>query len=123
MAFIKLPDGAITMDTTRWLIIYGAMFLGTLLIGGLVRNMTRKEIFFSASIVVLYGVILMLIQWAFHPSTNTGLLRMIYLLRLFEWCTFVSEIFFRLNDNIWFGIVLKVMTPYLFVLFGKRVSE
>ena len=122
LAIVRLPDGVITADNTRVLIIYGALFVGTLLIGGLVflRNMARKEIFFSASIVVLYGAILIFIQWAFNLTTGPGAIWMIYLFRPFEWCSVVPLIFFRINDNFWIGVAVQVLTPYLFVLFGKR---
>ncbi|WHH59307.1 hypothetical protein [Petroclostridium sp. X23] len=47
---VTLPDGTITSDNTRVLIVYGAIFIVTLIVGGMFffRNMTRKEIFFSA---------------------------------------------------------------------------
>jgi hypothetical protein len=122
LAIVNLPDGVITSDNTRVLIIYGALFLGTLLIGGLVflRDMTRKEIFLSASIVVLYGVILIIIQWAFNLTTGHGAIWTIYLFLPFEWCSVVPQIFFRLNDNLWLGAMVQVLTPYLFVLFGRK---
>ncbi len=66
-AIITLPDGSITSDNTRVLIMYGAIFIVTLIVGGMVffRNMTRKEIFFSASIVVAIGLIMNLTQFTF----------------------------------------------------------
>lgn len=48
-----LPDGSITVDNTRALILSGVMLAVVLLVGGLffVRKMTKKEIFCSASIL------------------------------------------------------------------------
>jgi hypothetical protein len=125
MAIVRLPDGVVTSNNTLVLIIYGAIFVVTLLIGGLVffRNMTRKELVLSASIVVLYGAILLFIQWAFRLRTGPAVLPMIYLFRPFEWCSFVSQIFFKISDNLWLGAAVEVLTPYLFVLFGKKSSE
>ena len=62
---VTLPDGSITSDNTRQLIMYAAIFIVTLIVGGKVffRNMTRKEIFFSASIIVAIGLILDLKMW------------------------------------------------------------
>lgn len=125
LAIVKHPDGVITTDNTRVLIIYGALFLGTLLIGGLVffRGMTRKEIFFSASILVIYGVILIFIQEAFNLTTGPVAFLMMILFRPFEWSSFVVQIFFRLSNNLWIGVVLQVLAPYLFVLFGKKSRD
>ena len=59
-AIVTLPDGTITSDTTRWMILSAGLFLAVVLIGGLLffRKMTRKEILFSASVLAILNVVL-----------------------------------------------------------------
>lgn len=108
---VTLPDGTITSDNTRVLIIYGAIFIVTLIVGGIVffRNMTRKEIFFSASIIVAIGLIMDLTQWAFDFTTGPGAVFFMYASQIFEWSSIVPQLLYRVNENL-----------YLFILFGKK---
>ena len=116
-----LPDGTITSDDTRTLIGYGAIFIVSLFVGGMFvfREMTRKEIFFSASIVVVIGLLLNLLQWTFSLTTGIGFFFM-YASRIFEWSSVVTLLLFRVSDNIWFIAFISSLTPYLFILFGKK---
>lgn len=116
------PDGTITSDNTRILIGYGAIFIVTLIVGGMVffRNMTRKEIFFSASIIVGFGLLMNVIQWAFNLTTGTGALFFVYTSQIFEWSSIVALLLFRVIENTWLGVFIGSLTPYLFILFGKR---
>ncbi len=118
---VTLPDGTITSDGTRVLIVYGVIFIVTLIVGGMVfRNMTRKEIFFSASIIVAIGLIIDLIQWAFNLTTGPGAVFFIYASQIFEWSSIVSQLLYRVSENIWFGAFFGSLTPYLFIPFGKK---
>ncbi len=119
---VTLPDGTITSDSTRMLIGYGAIFIVTVIVGGMVffRNMTRKEIFFSASIVVAIGLIMNVLQWAFNLTTGTVAVFFIYASRIFEWSSIVPLLLYRVNENLWIGAFIGSLTPYLFILFGKK---
>ncbi|WP_312048108.1 hypothetical protein [Anaerotignum sp.] len=119
---VKLPDGTIKTDNTRELIIYGSIFIVTLIVGGMIffRNMTRKEIFFSASIIVAIGLIMDLTQWAFNLTTGPGAVFFIYASQIFEWSSIVPQLFHRVNENLWFASVIGSLTPYLFIPFGKK---
>jgi hypothetical protein len=121
LAIVSTPNGGVTLDKTRVLLLYGVLFVGMLLLGGLVffRHMTRREIFLSASIVVLYRVIFLLIQWALRGATGSSVIWMIYLLRPFEWCSFLTQIVSLASYNPWVSSSIEVLVPYLFVLFGK----
>lgn len=124
-AIVTLPDGTITVDHTRELIIYGAMFVVTLIFGGLVffRNMTQKEIFFSATIIVAVGLMMNLTQWAFNLTTGTGAVFFMYASRIFEWSSVVQLLVYRVSGNIWIGAFIGSLTPYLFIPFGKKAQE
>lgn len=119
---VTLPDGTITSDSTRMLIGYGAIFIVTVIVGGMVffRNMTRKEIFFSASIVVAIGLIMNVLQWAFNLTTGTVAVFFMYASRIFEWSSIVPLLLYRVNENLWLGAFIGSLTPYLFILFGKK---
>jgi len=119
---VTLPDGTITSDNTRVLIVYGAIFIVTLIVGGMVffRNMTRKEIFFSASIIVAIGLIMDLTQWAFNLTTGPGAVFFMYASQIFEWSSIVPQLLYRVNENLWLGTFIGSLTPYLFIPFGKK---
>ncbi len=121
-AIVTLADGTITSDNTRALIVYGVIFLTTLLIGGLFifRNMTKKEIFLSASILVVFTLTMVLIQWAFNLTTGPSAIFFVYVSQIYEWSTIVPQLLYKLNDNIWLGGVINSFTPYLFILFGRK---
>lgn len=123
-AIIRLPDGTVTVDDTRTLIVYGVIFLATLLVGGLIffRKMTRKEIFCSASVLAAYGVILMLVQWSFNITTGPAAVWMMYLFGPFEMFSFISQLIHMFAVNLWIGVALQALAPYLFVVFGKKQS-
>lgn len=119
---VTLPDGTITADSTRMLIGYGVIFIVTVIVGGMVffKNMTRKEIFFSASIVVAIGLLMNAIQLAFNLTTGTVAVFFMYASRIFEWSIIVPLLLYRVNENLWIGAFIGSLTPYLFILFGKK---
>ncbi|MFA5536581.1 MAG: hypothetical protein WDA53_05365 [Bacillota bacterium] len=118
----RLPDGTITLDNTNALIIHGGIFILVLIAGGLFfyRDMTRKEIFFSASIIVIIGLMMTLTQWAFNLTTGPGAVFFIYASLAFEWSNIVPQLLYRVNENLWLGAFIGNLTPYLFIIFGKK---
>ena len=56
---VTLPDGSLSSDNTRWLILSAVLFLAVVCIGGffLFRKMTHKEIFFSSSALVALNIV------------------------------------------------------------------
>ena len=58
LAIVTLPDGSISSDNTRSLIVFGTLFLAVLLIGGLVffKKIGRRELLVSALIMVLMNI-------------------------------------------------------------------
>lgn len=118
----RQPDGSVFVHQTRELIIYCLQFLLPFLFGGLVcfRNMTRREIFCSASIVAVYGVALILAQGVFHLTSGTAGLWVLYLFRPFQWCSVVAQIFHDVFGNPWLSSLAQVLSVYLFVIFGSQ---
>lgn len=119
-AIVTLPDGTITSDTTRWMILSAGLFLAVVLIGGLLffRKMTRKEILFSASVLAILNVVLGLLANLIQHSLP-------YLTMLWaemnEWSSVFTQILLQLGVNSWVSAFLVwILPPYIFLLFGKK---
>ena len=61
-AIVTLPDGSITADNDRWMLLSGILFVIVLAVGwALFRKLPRRELFVSASILaglnVLFGIL------------------------------------------------------------------
>ncbi|MCI8514902.1 MAG: hypothetical protein HFI93_09810 [Lachnospiraceae bacterium] len=121
-ALVTLPDGSIIIDPVKELILYGIVFLATLLIGRwFFRDMSRKEIFFSASIPAMFGIFFTAIQMLFFPLTTGGAaLFFLYIARIFEWSSLIPQLIYKLGGTIWLGAFINCLSPYLFILFGKK---
>ena len=119
-AIITLPDGSISSDNTRWMIMSAVLFLAVVCVGGffLFRKMTRKEIFFSSSVLaalnIVLGVFTYLTQRIFTSFTMLWS-------ALSEWDSVFSQIAFHLGLNEWLSaVIVWVLPPYIFLLFGKK---
>ena len=121
-AIITLPDGTITSDNTRWLIMSAVLFLVVVCIGGfrLFQRMTRKEIFYSASVLVALNIVLGILTYVTqHTFTAFAMLWS----ELTEWDSVFSQILYRLGLNEWLSAVITwVLPPYVFLLFAKKRS-
>lgn len=119
---VTLPDGSITVNETASLLLYGLMLVGTVLLGGLVflRNMTKKEIFLSASILVVLRILAILLQWGLDATTGPLAILFLYWAEAHEWSVFISSILFRVIDNLWVCALIECFAPYLFLPFGKK---
>ena len=122
-AIITLPDGAITSDSTRWMIMSALLFLAIVCIGGLLffRKMTRKEIFRSASVLVALNIALGIFTYITQRTlTSFSMLWM----ELTEWDSIFSQILLKLGLNEWVRAVITwVLPPYVFLLFGKKEAH
>lgn len=113
-------DDGVTLMTSA------GIFLAVLLLGGilLLRKQSRKEIFVSAAIVSIYGIVLILLQTLLGFTTGPAAVIFMYLYKPLEWTGFFAELFFYLQSN--FGVSLSIIgwlryfVPLLFVLFGRR---
>lgn len=123
-AVITLPDGAVTSSAGRALLIYGCIFAAALIIGGLLlfTRLTKKEIRVSATIMVVYQLVIILLQ-TFPIPTGRMALTLSYLGMASEWCSFVPLVLYRLTGSPGLSAVLGAFTPYVLILFGKTVPE
>lgn len=119
-AIVILPDGSVSSDNTRWMIMSTTLFLAVVCVGGFLffRKMTRKEIFCSASVLVglniVLGVLTYVMQQTFTYFT-------VLWSQFTEWDSIFSQILFRFGLNEWLSAaIVWVLPPYIFLLFGKK---
>jgi len=116
LAIVTLPDGTVTSDNTIWMLLSGCVFVAVVLLGGFLvfRKMTRREIFLSASILVILNAIMGIIS-----QINFSAYPMFWIY-VSEWSSFLSQLLFRLNLNEWISAIIVWSAPWLFVPFGKK---
>ncbi len=124
-AIITLPDGSVSTDHTRWLLLSGCIFVIFLLIGGLVffRKLSRKELFYSASVMVAVDIAGTLIS-NFTQRTPAGAAFAVYFSEFTSWNDFVADVLLNvIGLNPWISTIFAWSIPYLFVLFGKKTAS
>ena len=115
-----LPDGSYTanqvMTTVFSILLFGAsLYVGNLLF----RNMTRKEVFLSATVLVVFHLIvqtLQLLTSSYDLNFSIGL----YMTYANEWCRILSSLLYSLTKNPWIDGFAVCFAPYLFVLMKKK---
>ena len=119
-AIVTTEEGYVTSDPTRELIVYGAVFVAIVLIGGLVffRRMTRREIAMSACVLAVINVVSGLLV-----NGASGTVAVIYT-HLSEWDGFLAVLFYRLGLGTWLSALIQwLLTPFIFVPFGRREGK
>lgn len=119
-AVVTLPDGALAIDSVRSMILSAVLFLAVVGIGGFLffRRMTRREIFCSASILVVMNVVLGIFT---YQTQHTFLAAALLWAQLSQWDDVFSKLLYELGLNEWLrAAVLWILPPYTFLLFGKR---
>ena len=122
-ATVTLPDGSISSDNTRWMIMSAVLFLAIVCIGGFLffRKMTRKEIFCSASVLAALNVVLGIVT---HLTQHTFTYFTMLWCELTEWDSVFSQLLFQLGLNEWLSaVMIWVLPPYMFLLFGKKETH
>lgn len=117
---VTLPDGSIESDPTRWMVMSALLFLAVVCIGGFLffRKMTRKEIFFSASILAALNIVLGIFTYL---TQRTFMSFTLLWSELTEWDRVFSQILFQLGLNEWLSAaIVWILPPYIFLIFGKR---
>lgn len=115
----------------RWVSLFtsAGLLAVVFVLGGtiLLRKLSRKEIFISALVVSVYGIILLLLQLLIGATTGPAAVVFMYLGRPLEWTGFFSELYFCLNERFEISISaigwLGYFVPFLFVLFGHKTDE
>lgn len=115
------------IDSTLSLLTSGVLLIVFLFLGGIVllRNETRLEIFVSSSIVVVYGILLLVIQVLSGSTTGPAAVVFMCLGTPLEWMSFPSSLSLYLKEQMSITVpigYLRFFIPWLFVLFGKKHS-
>lgn len=121
-AIVTDAENTASLDPVRALIAGGLVFALAVAGGRLVfQRMTRKEVFCSVSIVVVFELLLVLIQQCVPITESALLVFTIYFDFFMGWCgDFILELLFRLGLDTFSASLLFCFTPYLFLLFGKK---
>lgn len=120
-AVSALPDGGVASDDGKVLLIYGFAMAAVLFLGELLfRRMTKKELAVSATIVVALHLASLLILYLFAPGGALAASLSRFSLLAGEWSTFVPLLLGRLTGSVLLSDIIGSLSPYLFVLFGKK---
>lgn len=116
LAVTRLPDGTVTIDSVRWMVLSAALFLAVLLAGGLgiCRRMTRQEVFASATVLVAWNVVTGLAS-TFLPGPAA-----LFLAQLGDWTEIIPQLLSTAGCSLWFGAVVSWAAPWLFIPFGQK---
>ena len=121
LTIVTMPDGSISADNTRLLIMHGTLFFSVVLIGGLCffRKISRKELLLSAFLMIMLDFYMMLKAW-----TDMELLDF-YWGELTEWSIFIPQLLYRLGMDIEDLLPrgLRCLAPLLFVPFGRKTGK
>lgn len=119
-AIVTLPDGSISADSTRWMIMSAVLFLVIVCVGGFCffRKLTRREILFSASVLVVLNIVLGVLTYSNQsPLASLSALW----IHLSEWDSVFSQIALKLGLSEYLSAAISwVLPPYVFLLFGKN---
>ena len=108
----------VSTDPVRRDIFHCVLLLAVLLLGGLwaFRGMTKLEIFLSAAILVATYVVINLLQISFDVPGSLS-----FTLAKFQNLNgTISSLLLRFTDQLELSVLISDLTPFLFVLFGKR---
>lgn len=119
LVLVTLPDGSVSADETRWMLISGVLFALTIALGGLVffRKMTRRELLRSAAVMAALNAVCGLTAYYIQGMFA------LYWSELTEWDIFVAQLLFDLGLNQWVSAAVLWLLPFVFVLFGRKDTE
>ncbi len=119
-AAVTLPDGSVSSDDGKVLLIYGLLMVAVLLLGGLLfRRMTKKELAVSAAIMAALHVAALLILYLFSPSDGLAASLTRFSVLAGEWSNFIYLLLYRLTGSAPLSSVIGALSPFLFTLAGK----
>ncbi len=121
MRFGISESGELNRIVTLW--ASGGILLAVLLLGGfLLRNLSQEEIFASAAVVAIYGLLLSAIQRITGSTTGPAAIVFLYLFTPLNWTGFFVELFVYIKEK-WefsfpFILWFSYLAPFLFLVFG-----
>ena len=120
------PDGSTVLTTGSLSVIMAVISFLLFWWAGwrFLRGMTRRELFWSASImVVVYAVLLAAEQISQHVF-GTYSLTVYRLYALADGNRWVDQLFFRLTGQVSVSTVLPgIFAPYLYLIFGRKDQD
>lgn len=119
---IILPDGSISTSTTNATLLEIFIFAATMGIGYfLFRNMTKKEIFWSATIIVTILLILQIYQ-VFMFKIDIAAANAVGMWNVYatEWCRIIPLVCQYIIPGQWVAAFVCCFVPYTFIIFGKK---
>lgn len=129
-AMIRQSDGSVEIHAARQLLIYGIGMAAVVIIGGvlLLRGLTRREIFRSASLVVGYAILLNFAQLVTGITTGPGAVVFMRLSTPLEWMHIPRMLLHSVlpapeefsAPYVYLTSLPNLLVPYLFVLFGRK---
>lgn len=118
-AIVTLPDGSITADNGRWMLLSGILFVIVLAVGwALFRKLPRRELVVSASILAGLNVLFGILAYVTNGSFS------FFWYELCEWDSVISQLLNAAGVNMWVSAIITwLLPPYIFALFGRRSAE
>lgn len=115
-AIVTLPDGSITADNDRWMLLSGILFVIVLAVGwALFRKLPRRELVVSASILAGLNVLFGILAYVTNGSFS------FFWYELCEWDSVISQLLNAAGVNMWVSAIITwLLPPYIFVLFGRK---
>ncbi len=117
-ALVTTPDGAVTADSTRVIIVCGILFAAIVAFGGLVffRRMTRRETALSAAVYAGLGAVIWLIASTAGISGQAAVL----CAQLMDWHSFAALLLTELSVPDWLSsAAVYLLLPFVFVPFAR----
>ena len=102
-------------------IVYFVVFFAVLMAGGKIflREMSKKEIFISATIIVCIMEGINVLEYVFNISQPFGAMFSVYISMAFQWISIIFKWLYDITKNIYISAFISSLVPYLFVFFGK----
>lgn len=120
------PDGSIVLTTGYLSVIMAVISFLLFWWAGwrFLRGMTRRELFWSATIMVLVFAALLAAEQISQHVFGTYSLTVYRLYALAEGKGWVDQIFFRLTGQVSVSTVLPgIFAPYLYLIFGRKARD
>lgn len=122
-----LPDGSIGANPIATWTFSVLIFALTLLVGWRIfRKLSKKELFCSATILVVPLLVFVILQLITSSTSPVMVQLSLYYAEVTSWGQLISDLLFLLTKNTWVSGCASAFLPYIFILLGyseKTTSE